>query len=140
MTGSHFMNPSGLHNSLMHTTARDIARLGVAALGYPAMLDAWGKPNYLMNVAGPNARPFTIISSITMLTNGDYDVLGGKTGTLGGFGYNLLLYTSAPNGNRLVSVVIQAPTDAARYSDMRALLESIRIGHQWPLLFPMAMK
>ena len=139
LTASNFTNPHGLYHVNQYTCSRDFVKIGVEATKYDVMLGIWNRKTYDIDVQGPTPRIVNVTASVDMIANGDSDVLGGKTGTLTGYelgGYNLLIYSTAPNGNKLVTVSLRAPSDVDRYADMRATLDALRYGYQWPLLVP----
>ncbi|MGO2242241.1 MAG: phage tail-collar fiber domain-containing protein [Halomonas sp.] len=131
MYKTHFTNASGLNNDAMVTTAKDLAHMGISALAYPDIVSKWGKPSYTFDVQGDNPRSVSISHSIDMID--DDDVMGGKTGTLGGSNRtrNLLLLSRMPGGNFVISVVMLTSADD-RYLNMRNLLDYVRINYRWP--------
>ena len=54
MHDSHFLTASGLNRRGMVTTVRDMARMGISALAYPALVKVWRAPRHIMNIQGPN--------------------------------------------------------------------------------------
>ena len=136
MNDSAFANPHGLHNDDQVTTARDMARMGVAATQYADLMTAWGTASYQINIQGPNARTINISTSVNMVADEDPDILGGKTGTLTGSPQpvrNLIVLNTYPGGNYAISVIIQSPNDAQRYADMRWMIDRVRDEFFWPL-------
>jgi len=136
MFNSHFVNAHGLAARGQVTCARDIARLGIAALGCPAITDIWGKRSYTLTLTGAHSRRREIATSLTMLDKIDDPILGGKTGTLGSSMNHLLVHTRAPGGTNLISVVMYSSTTEGRYADMNALLTAVREGYSWPQRVP----
>lgn len=136
MFDSHFINAHGLGARGQLSCVRDIARLGMAALRYPAITDIWGKRDYTITLTGACPRKKVIETSLTMLDEINGDIMGGKTGTLGKAFNHLLLHIRAPGGSDLICVVMQASTNEARYSDMNALLAAVNKGYRWPQRIP----
>lgn len=105
-TGSHFVNAHGLHDDNHYTTARDMAKITLAALEYDVFREIYGTPRYV--VPETNKAGERVLHSTNYLITNDPDridfyyddrFLGGKTG-----------YTSAA-GRCLVSTAIQEGTD-----------------------------
>lgn len=131
MRNSFFSNPHGLHVDEMRTTARDIARLGVAALQYEAVLETWGNQQKTISLGGPNARNITVTSSVEILN--EERILGGKTGTLSGANMtnNLLVLNKLPGFMFGISVVIGSSESSVRYTDMNAIIDEVERGRRY---------
>lgn len=129
MTETVFLNASGLNRAGMVTCARDMGRMGIAALAYPDILSVWGAVTHDLQLEGPDARTVTINHSAKNM--GDSDILGGKTGTLGSSARNLLEYVALPGGERAIAVVMLTGADT-RYNDMSNLLANVRSLYRWP--------
>lgn len=132
MFHSRFINPHGLAVRGQVSCVRDIARLGIAALRYPAITDIWCKRRHTMTIEGTDPRRKTIVSSLTMVDEMDGDIIGGKTGTLGASVNHLLLHSRAPGGTNLISVVMHSPTNEGRYADMNTMLAAVHESYHWP--------
>ena len=92
MTSTRFTNASGLDTFGMFTTAHDMLLMGVAALAYPDLTDAWSKTAHIMNIGGPSPRDVEITSTLKQLYEEEPNVCGGKTGTLPDGTQNILIY------------------------------------------------
>lgn len=92
MTNTRFTNASGLDTFGMFTTAHDMLLMGVAALAYPDLTDAWSKTAHIMNIGGPSPRDVEITSTLKQLYEEEPIVCGGKTGTLPDGTQNILIY------------------------------------------------
>jgi UDP-N-acetylmuramoyl-tripeptide--D-alanyl-D-alanine ligase len=134
MHHTQIKNPSGQPASGQLTTAADMARLMLTVIGYPEILKSWRKPTHIMRVLGPNPREQKIQSTVKVIN--DYDVMGGKTGTLLPRCYNVAVLSEAPNGERIVSVVLRARDQMALYSDLRCILDAVKRGSDWILKTP----
>ena len=84
-TGTHFTNAHGLHDEEHYTTARDMAKILMAALEYSAFVDFYSTPRYV--VPATNLREERILNSTNyLIANQDIDfyydplITGGKTG------------------------------------------------------------
>lgn len=129
MTETVFLNASGLNASGQVTCARDMGRMGLAALSYSAIVNTWGEVTHDLQIEGPDARTVTINHSAQNMN--DENILGGKTGTLGSSARNLLEYVALPGGERAVAVVMLTGEDT-RYNDMNNLLAYIGNQYRWP--------
>jgi UDP-N-acetylmuramoyl-tripeptide--D-alanyl-D-alanine ligase len=132
LTDSTFANPHGLYASTQVTTAADMAKLLMDAIGRPAITKVWGRAAYNMTITGPNARTEQIMSSVKMIK--DDNVRGGKTGTLPRAAaarirrsttYNLVIYSQTTSGTQLASVILDSSSHKSRYADMRHLLSAL---------------
>ncbi|WP_447530118.1 D-alanyl-D-alanine carboxypeptidase family protein [Vreelandella sp. TE19] len=136
MHNSHFINPHGLPAAHQYATARDLARLGRAALDSDVLVTIWNKARYTLHVGGPDARVEPITTSVVAIREKDRAVTGGKTGTLTGWGFNLLLEHAAPGGHRVITVVLKSTSDSRRYSDATTILNSVSRAFTWPAIKP----
>jgi D-alanyl-D-alanine carboxypeptidase (penicillin-binding protein 5/6) len=112
-----FANPIGLDSPGAHSTALDLSRLARRVLRNDFLAATVGMPRARL-LSG--ARP-RILSNRNRLVREVGWVDGVKTGRTAGAGYVLVGSTSR-RGARLVSVVLGAPTEAARDADTLSLL------------------
>lgn len=90
-----FKNPSGLYHAEQVTTARDMILLGLEAINYKELAEAWGRKEYSFRIGGTNSRNETLETTVQESSlNNEYVFAGGKTGTL-----------SAQSQNNLMSMV-----------------------------------
>lgn len=132
MTGTHFVNPHGLHDENHYTTAYDIYLMLNAAYKYQEFYDAMQMHVYTLNVtrADGTQASFRLDSTDKYLTGEktapkDVTVIGGKTGTTSKAGACLAILTQNAYGQPFVSIVLNAQNKNALYSDMNHLLEQI---------------
>ena len=116
MTGTHFVNPHGLHDARQVTTARDIAILANALMSrYPQ------SRNYY-------SAPF-VVAGKKKLRNRNYLLKiwdkadGMKTGFICPSGFNLVA-TASVNGRTLVAVLFGTRSGKARAWKAKVLLEN----------------
>lgn len=131
MHDTQFHNPSGQSARGQLTTAADMATLMLTAMQYPHITESWGKPSHVMQVLGPTPRQQKISSTIKVID--DYDVLGGKTGTLQPGCYNVAILSEAPDDGRIVTVILRAPDQMGLYTDLRCILDAVKRGRNWCL-------
>lgn len=131
MAASTFKNPSGQGAKGQVSCVADIAKLMQAALVVPEISENWGHPAHEMTVFGEGGitRQQKIVSTVKVIQ--DYDVVGGKTGTLIPGVYNLALVSKAPNGDTLISVHMKAPDPHALYQGARHVLDAVKRGRDW---------
>ena len=115
MTGSHFVNSTGLPDPQHYTTAHDLSLLAAALIrDFPDQYKRlYSVKEYTYNkISQPNRNRLLWL---------DPYVDGMKTGHTKNAGYCLV--TSAQRGDtRLVSVVLGAPSDSARATESQKLL------------------
>jgi len=114
MTGTHFTNSTGLPDPEHYTTARDLVTLARALITeFPEYYKWYSRPEYTYNgITQPNRN--------RLLRQGE-GVDGIKTGWTESAGY-CLLSSQASEGRRLISVVLDSPSGAARVAASKALL------------------
>lgn len=62
----------------------------------------------------------------------DYDVTGGKTGTLLPGCHHVAIVSEAPNGDHIVTAIMSAPDQLSLYTDLRSTLDAVKRGRDWP--------
>lgn len=115
MTGTEFRNASGLPNPAQHTTARDMARLGMALRQhFPEYYSYFSTPAFKFG----RQR----MANHNRLLGRVKGVDGIKTGYTNASGYNLV--SSVTDGNkRLVAVVMGGASGRSRDDKMAALIQ-----------------
>ncbi len=131
-TGTHFMNPTGLHDENHYTTVYDIYLMLNAAVKYSDFVTIMQVPVYDMTYkdASGNEKHVTLDATDHYLT-GETDppknvtVLGGKTGTTDAAGNCLAIESQNAYGQAYISIVTGAKTKDILYNDMNSLLGQI---------------
>ena len=119
MTGTHFVNCTGLPADGQHTTARDVAIMSMAMFSHPLYFDFSGV--WLDDVDHGDGR-------VTQLTNTNklirlYDGCdGGKTGSTDEAGY-CITATAQRGGMRLIAVVLGASSGTERFSIAKEMFD-----------------
>ena len=108
-TGTHFMNPHGLHHDEHYTTARDMARILREAMQYPIFEEIFTTKEYTVPATNLSEARELKTTNFLIRSNGypivtDSRVLGGKTGNTSKAG-RCLVALSEKEGMRLISVV-----------------------------------
>ena len=129
MTGTHFMNPSGLHDERHYTTVYDIYLMLNEALKYDEFLSLIQIPVYEMRYldADGNEKKVTVDATDRYITKQarppkNVTILGGKTGTTSAAGSCLAVAAQNAYGQTYISVIVRSPDKTALYDDMNALL------------------
>lgn len=118
LADTHYANPVGLDEPGNYSSARDLATLTQRLLRIPAFAKIATARTALLRSLRPPRR----ISTINELLLMEPWVTGVKTGHTFGAGY-VLVGSGKRKGVELISAVIGAPTDEARYADNLSLLE-----------------
>ncbi len=115
MTGTHFVDSTGLPNPDHYSTADDLAVLARALIyDFPEHYQWYSQKWFSYNgIKQPNRN---------RLLWRDNSVDGVKTGHTDEAGY-CLVSSAQRNGVRLIAVIMGAPTDAARADDSQRLLD-----------------
>ncbi len=119
LTNTHYANPIGLDQRGNYSSAADLATLARHLLSIPAFARIADSRSAVLRSVHPRRRIDTINELLLMAPW----VTGVKTGHTWGAGY-VLVGSGRRKGVELISVVIGAPTDEARFDGSLALLES----------------
>lgn len=125
-TGTHFTNPSGLHQADHHTTARDMSILARHAMSFDLFREIVGKTDYLMLPTNRHAQWDELHTSNTFLyAESEYfsKVTGVKTGYTDSAGFTLITSAQNNQGMELLAVTMGAASRGATNRDARTLLE-----------------
>jgi D-alanyl-D-alanine carboxypeptidase len=131
MSGSTFLNPSGLYQSGQVTTAYDINKL-MSEVTTDSLV--YGKMQQLsdsISVTGPNARTMNITHTVDMMS--DSDVLAAKSGTISPTDYHASFIVQAPKGNLMAVTILQSDNESERYVDARKVIDAVKVGADWPV-------
>jgi len=118
-----FSDPTG-YDPENTSTALDVARLAFHALGHSEIQDAMTRTEYAFrSVAGVYHRiPATNQLLDSYLNEGEYQIIGGKTGYTDEAGYTLVIRASEEGGGDVIGVVLGSPTIDDRFQDLKSLL------------------
>ncbi|MBR7178240.1 MAG: D-alanyl-D-alanine carboxypeptidase [Oscillospiraceae bacterium] len=109
-SGTHFMNPHGLHHDEHYTTARDMAKILREAMQYPVFEEIFCTKEYTVPATNLSEARELKTTNYMIRSNGypyvtDSRVLGGKTGNTNKAG-RCFVALSEKDGMRLLSVVL----------------------------------
>ena len=133
MTGTHFVNPHGLHDDDHYSTARDIFLMAKEAMTHAAFREIVSTKQYIVPATNlSEAR--TLNNTNALLTSNKYagytysGTIGIKTGSTGQAGY-CLVAAATQKGHTLVSVVLGAdnPTNSKGDVERKQFSESKRL-------------
>ncbi len=128
--GSHFTNSHGLHNDNHYTTAYDLYLVfNKLVSDYPLFNDIikQGSVKAKYKSADGTKKEMIFTSTVKYKLNTEtapegVKVTGGKTGTTQMAGSNLILYSTGPDGNNYISVIMHASDVYSLYDQMNYLL------------------
>lgn len=131
-TGTHFVNPHGLHDGSHYTTAYDLYLIFNEALKYPEFRKIIGTTEYTASYQDGAGNPVTAtwkgtnwyMTGERQMPNG-LTVLGGKTGTTQAAGSCLIMGSRASSEKEYISVVLKAPNRQGLYDNMTNILNKI---------------
>lgn len=130
-TGSHFVNPHGLHNENHYTTAYDLYLIFNACIQDQRFMDIISMDSYTMNLTGADGttRTFDVVptnyySSGKINAPEGIRVFGGKTGTTDEAGCCVILYSEDLEKNPYISIIMGAEDKSFLYQEMNRLLEA----------------
>lgn len=117
LSATSFGNASGLPDPRNYSTARDLALLGAGIVArHPRMLQVLGTARW-----GYGEASFRNTSRLI----GTHPLIrGGKTGYVRESGYNMLAFAEAPDGRRVLAVVLGGATAGERDARVSALVEA----------------
>jgi D-alanyl-D-alanine carboxypeptidase (penicillin-binding protein 5/6) len=116
LKGTHYANPIGLDAPDNYSTARDLAKLTLRLRRFAFFRRTVARPTVTLR-SGDHPRTISNRNKLVGLP----EINGVKTGHTGGAGW-VLIGSGTKRGITLVSVVLGAPSEAARQSDTRKLL------------------
>lgn len=131
-TGTHFVNPHGLHDEQHYTTAYDLYLIFQEALKEPLFRKLISSGSYTAEYTDAQGQP----KKQTWNNSNQYLVgqqpmpdglfpLGGKTGTTMAAGSCLVMASRDKEGNEYISVVMKAENRQSLYQDMTNIIQNI---------------
>ncbi|MBQ5951781.1 MAG: D-alanyl-D-alanine carboxypeptidase [Lachnospiraceae bacterium] len=135
-TGSHFVNPHGLHDREHYTTAYDIYLVLRALAADDRFLQMFAAPQHTaLYTSGGKQKSVTWSNTCRYLSgerptpgDGELRVIAAKTGTTTPAGYCLATLAEDTDGTRYVTVILKAESRGLLYQDtdmmLRRALES----------------
>lgn len=132
MTGTHFVNPHGLHDEEHYTTVYDIYLMLNEAMKHQEFTDITQLSNYTINYKSADGTQMQKwLDATDQYLTGESSapkgvtILGGKTGTTAKAGNCLALMVQNNYGEPYVSIVLNAENKPVLYERMNQLLEKV---------------
>lgn len=125
-----FSDASGYRHRSSKASANDLLHILVCAAGKRQIVEIWNKREHRMHILGINERTVVIQNTFdSSFCEKDGSVfLGGKTGTVPDYSYNLMWCEQRPDRSRIACVVLGAPDDAGRWTDAERIQQFISTG------------
>ncbi|HYT69237.1 MAG TPA: serine hydrolase [Vicinamibacterales bacterium] len=117
LQNTSFADPSGL-NANNVSSAFDLSHLITFAASDDRIASIMRTPTYTVTT---NRRQIPIHSTNRLVTSGDVEVMGGKTGFISKSGYCLATLLRLPQGNPIAVVVLGARSNNGRFWETRHL-------------------
>lgn len=125
---SHFVNPSGLNDPEQLTSAYDMAQIGAAVFGNPALLEICSTTSATLppTINNPNGRTYSMEHKLVVTGDSSDEnyypsAVAGKTGYTSLAGQTLVTYAEQ-DGRRQVAVTLKS-TQRTHYSDTKTILD-----------------
>lgn len=130
LTGTHFVNPSGLHDDNQYTTAHDMAIIMKTAMQYPIFLEISSSVSYrhapIRRYKNPDNSNNQVLNTNSIMVPGSgmyYNgVTAGKTGHTNLAGNNLAV-SAKKNNMHLITIILGGKTDKSRFKDAKKLFD-----------------
>ena len=136
MTGTHFVNPHGLHDDDHYTTVYDLYLIFQKAIQDETFYHLISTSSYTTNYTGADGSAKTQDwSSTNQYKTGEsklpdgFTLVGSKTGTTGEAGFCLVLLTDNTGGQPVISIVLKADCKSNLYLMMNEILARMWYRH-----------
>ncbi|MFA6215987.1 MAG: serine hydrolase, partial [Patescibacteria group bacterium] len=134
MADTYFIDPSGVEPGNVSSPA-DLAKLAQAAFARPEIAQAVTSEEHPFLVLN-NQRQSRAVNTDRLLgsflNQGEYQILGAKTGYLNEAGYCLLLQLKKNNGPDLTLVILGAASITDRWQEAKGLVDWVFRNYVWP--------
>lgn len=131
-TGTHFVNPHGLHDENHYTTAYDLYLIFNEALKYETFRQVTGTTAYSATYQSASGETITASwKGGNWFMTGEREepdgltVFSGKTGTTQAAGYCLVMASRDAAEKEYISVVMKAPSRSGLYDNMSNIISKI---------------
>ena len=133
MNNSNFGDPSGL-NPDNRASAEDLTKLAGAAFNRQEIVSAVANKEYAFKIINTGrsinaASTDRLLDSV--LNDGDYKIIGAKTGYLSEVSYCLLLKVKKNDGPQLTLALLGAETISDRWQEAKGLVDWVLRNYQW---------
>lgn len=131
-TGTHFVNPHGLHDDDHYTTAYDLYLIFNEALKYPEFKTVTSQTAYAANYTDKDGNRVSqtwkgsnLYMTGSRSTPDGLTVFSGKTGTTQKAGYCLIMAEKDKENKEYISVVLKAGSRQGLYDNMTNIMNKI---------------
>jgi serine-type D-Ala-D-Ala carboxypeptidase (penicillin-binding protein 5/6) len=128
-TGTHFVNPHGLHDEDHYTTAYDLYLIFNEAMKYPEFRKIIGTAKYNASYSDKDGKLVSVVWKDTnWFLSGErkmpegLTVVGGKTGTTHAAGSCLIMESMDSSNDEYISIILKAANHPDLYDNMTRLL------------------
>jgi len=134
LADSTFAEPTGLSEG-NQASAYDVAKLLYNALQYPQISGLTTQSKYSFTVIG-SGRAVNLSSTDYLLgnqlfQNGEYKIMGGKTGFIDEAGYCFVVALENQAGQKVLGVILGSQSIDSRFQDMKALWHWVLTNYSW---------
>lgn len=133
LTNSRFVDPTGLDPANV-STAREVARIASRAFGRPEISEILTQQNYEITVQN-TGRKINLKNTDRLLGSdldqGEYKILGGKTGYLDESGYNLAIRVLRGR-DEIIIVILGSKSKMSRFAEAKNLALWAFENFRWP--------
>lgn len=129
MSDSTFVEPTGLDEG-NRSTARDLVKLARAAFARDAVREPLGMDYHRMKRTGSDEE-VSIKNTNKLVTWGDANMVGGKTGYTEEAGYCLLSLNTDEWGNEIIVAVLGVGEDNERFYETREIVGWVYDNYDW---------
>lgn len=142
LTNTRFANPNGDDEDNSYSSAHDLAMMAGALMQNPDIISIMQEPTLQVTSVGPEHRTYFAGTNTNQLL-GQYDVVGGKTGSTPNAGACLVIGRDVNGGTNLVVTVVlgsHLEYDASsriienqdkRWADMSAIFDAMDKEYRW---------
>jgi len=133
LTNSHFADPTGLDPKNI-STAHDVARIASRAFGRPEISEILTRQNYEITVQNTSRKIYLQNTDRLLgseLDQGEYKILGGKTGYLDESGYNLALRVLRGQ-DEIIIIILGSKSKMSRFAEAKNLALWAFQNFRWP--------
>ena len=130
-TGTHFVNPHGLHDENHYTTAYDLYLIFNECIKDERFVEIISMDSYAAEITGADGSvrtaswaPTNYYSAGLAAPPDGVSVIGGKTGTTDQAGNCVILYDENMNGTPYISVIMGASDKTILYDQMNQLFSA----------------
>lgn len=127
---TQIVEPSGL-SARNISTAREIAHIATRVFEFPEAREAMTQKQFVFTATGRYKRVVTVHNTNELLQKQWPRVLIGKTGYINESGYNFVAQSENEQGDRIIVVLLGAPSNEARFQDTKSVIHWVFENWEW---------